>query len=97
MEKRKEERYIKRLGCDFTGAGKTHKGFVSDLSVNGLFIRTRRSFREGSDVDIKLYLPDDSTSNVSGVVRRALTTQEGTLAKNGMGIELKDKDHNYIR
>jgi RNase P subunit RPR2 len=97
VEKRKAERYIKRLSCEFSGAGKTHRGFVSDVSDNGLFIRTRRSFREGSDVDIKLHLPDDSISSLSGVVRRALTTHEGTLTKNGMGIELLQKDDNYIR
>jgi RNase P subunit RPR2 len=97
VEKRRTERYIKRLECEFSGAGKTHKGFVSDISEAGLFIRTRRSFKEGSDVDIKLYLPDDSISSVGGVVRRALTSQEGTLAKNGMGIELLQRDDNYVR
>jgi RNase P subunit RPR2 len=97
VERRKTERYIKRLECDFTGAGKTHKGFVSDISEKGLFIRTRRSFKEGSGVDINLYLPDESRSSVSGVVRRALTSEAGALAKNGMGIELLQRDDNYIR
>jgi RNase P subunit RPR2 len=96
-DKRKGKRYIKRLECAFTAAGKKHRGFVSDLSEDGLFIRTRRSFKEDSPVDIKLYLPDDSVSEVRGIVRRALTHQEGHLAKNGMGIELTSKDANYER
>jgi|GEM_PF-435863 len=96
-DKRKRKRYIKRLECSFTGAGKTHKGFVSDISDEGLFIRTKRSFAEDSHIDIELYLPDNSVSKVSGVVRRALTTQEGHLAKNGMGVELTDRDANFMR
>jgi RNase P subunit RPR2 len=97
VEKRKAGRYIKRLECEFSGAGKTHKGFVSDVSEQGLFIRTSRSFKEGSDVDIKLHLPDESISNVSGVVHRAITSEAGHLAKNGMGIELVQRDDNYVR
>jgi RNase P subunit RPR2 len=96
-DKRKASRYIKRLECKFSAAGKTHRGFVSDLSEAGLFIRTRRSFKEDSEVDIRLYLPDDSESTIRGVVRRALTTEQGNLAKNGMGIELTSWDEGYTR
>ncbi|NIM04205.1 MAG: hypothetical protein GTN65_00975 [Armatimonadetes bacterium] len=97
MEKRREERYRKRLECEFSGAGMTYKGFVSDVSARGMFIRTRSGFREDSGVDVKIYLPGDGISNVSGVVRRALRYQELNLVKNGMGIELMQMDDNYLR
>jgi RNase P subunit RPR2 len=94
---KRPERYKKRLECEFSGSGMKYKGFVSDISEAGLFIRTRRSFREDSGIDVKIYLPDGSISNVSGVVRRALNYQEANLVKNGMGIELTERDDNFIR
>jgi RNase P subunit RPR2 len=96
MQRRKRaERYIKRLETEFTAAGQTHKGFLSNLSRAGLFIRTNRSFDIGSELDIKIYLPDGKESYVQGIVRRAITSEEGLLAKNGMGVELTKIDINY--
>ncbi len=95
QEGKRAERYTKRLETEFSAAGNTHKGFLSNLSRTGLFIRTRRSFDSGSEIDIKIYLPDGKESYVSGIVRRAITSEEGLLARNGMGVELTKIDINY--
>ncbi len=95
QERKRAERYTKRLETEFSAAGKTHKGFLSNLSRTGLFIRTRRSFESGSEIDIKIYLPDGKESYISGIVRRAITSDEGLLARNGMGVELTKIDINY--
>lgn len=94
--RRRAERYVKRLEAEFTGAGKTHKGLIGNVSDVGLFIRTNRSFREGSPLDIKVYLPNGNIAQVKGVVRRAIVSETGISAKNGMGVELTQTDANYI-
>ena len=96
MARRKRaERFTKRLPAEFAGAGETFRGFVSNVSETGLFIRTRQSFREGSPLDIRITLPDGRFSSVRGVVRRAVTMELGHSAKNGMGIEITHMDENY--
>ncbi len=94
--KRSAERFIKRMEAEFSAGDKTYKGFVSNISATGLFIRTNHSYREGLNIDIRIFMPDGSTSVVKGVVRRAVATLDTRLSKNGMGIELTQKDENFI-
>jgi len=97
MQKQKRaERYTKRLEAEFSGSGQTHKGFVSNVSETGLFIRTSRSFKEGSPLEIKLYLPEGRISRLKGIVRRAISSEVGASAKNGMGIEITESDPAFI-
>lgn len=97
MKKKRLKRYTKRLECEFSGAGRTYKGFVSNVSDRGLFIRTNRSFREDSRVGVKIYLPDEGISSVRGVVRHAMNSLDTRLVRNGMGIELTEMDENFLR
>jgi hypothetical protein len=94
--KKRAERFTKRLSAEFTGAGETYRGFVSNISETGLFVRTSRIFKEGSPLDINITLPDGGVSSVKGVVRRAVTRELGHSAKNGMGIEITHVDDNYF-
>lgn len=94
--KKRAERFTKRLTAEFTAAGETFKGFVSNVSETGLFVRTRRIFKEGSPLDIRITLPDGEVASVKGVVRRAVTRELGYYAKNGMGIEITHMDDNYF-
>lgn len=97
MAKRRiAERFTKRLGAEFSGGGDTNRGFVSNVSETGLFIRTRRSYKEGSPIDIKITLPDGKVSFIKGVVSRVVTDELGLSAKNGMGIEITHKDDTYV-
>lgn len=92
---RKQERFVRRLETEFSSQDKKYRGISSDLSTNGLFIRTHHPFTPGSIVDITIHLPGGLTSRLKGRVRRALKTPIATL-KNGMGVELIEKDSNYI-
>ncbi|MGD8352516.1 MAG: PilZ domain-containing protein, partial [Nitrospirota bacterium] len=94
--KKRAERFTKRLAAEFTGAGETYRGFVSNISETGLFIRTSRIFKEGSPLDITITLPDGESTSVKGIVRRAVTRELGHSAKNGMGIEVTHMDDNYF-
>ena len=99
MKKRKYGRFVRRLEAEFSAEGKNYRGISSDLSRNGLFIRTNHAFAPGTIIDIVIHLPDGNSSKLRGTVRRALKTAVVSL-KNGMGVELMEKDaifENFIQ
>lgn len=96
MKKRKEDRFVRRLEVEFSAADKNYRGISSDLSKNGLFIRTNHAFAAGTQLEILLYLPDGTSCKLKGLVRRALKTPIVSI-KNGMGVELTEKDDCYAR
>jgi PilZ domain len=74
-----------------------------DFSIDGLLIRTDNLFPMGSVVSITLYLPDGATSQLKGRVRRVLReasdsfTGAGRTSRGGMGIEIIERDSNYLK
>jgi hypothetical protein len=94
MSKRRHARFIRRLETEFSAEGKNYRAISSDFSCNGLFIRTNHAFPPGTVLTIRVHLPDGTPSNLKGKVRRALKTTVVSL-KNGMGIELIEKDLPY--
>jgi Tfp pilus assembly protein PilZ len=87
-------RFTKRLEVKFTSGRDTYKGILSNLSQNGLFIRTNRGFAPGTTIDIQLMMPDGTISFLKGIVRWASKTH--LAIKNGMGIELLEKDTTFM-
>ena len=71
------------------------RGISSDLSASGLFIRTQHGLTPGTMLDIQIYLTDGTVSTLKGIVRRTVKTPMA-MAKNGMGIELIQRDQHYI-
>lgn len=94
--RRKHERFVRRLEVEFVYEGRTCRAITSDFSRYGLFIRTNRALVPGTELDIVIHLPNNTTSYMKGMVRRALKTL-GVMLKNGMGIELTRRDANYIK
>jgi len=84
-------RFTKRLEATFSSGGLSFKGILSNISANGLFIRTSRGFAPGSIVDIELIMPDNRISLLKGIVKRTIKTPI-TSSRNGMGVELLEKD-----
>ena len=87
-------RFTKRLEVKFSSGGDTYNGRLSNLSLGGLFIRTNRGFASGTTIDIELVMPDGMISSLKGIVRWAEKTH--LAVKNGMGVELIEKDEAYI-
>jgi hypothetical protein len=94
MNKRKQQRFTKRLETKFSADGENFIGITSNLSENGLFIRTKKGLPPDSVVDIELIMPDGKVSRLQGIVMR--TAKGPLLVKNGMGISLLEKDEIYI-
>ncbi|MBI5142533.1 MAG: PilZ domain-containing protein [Nitrospirae bacterium] len=94
MQKRCAVRKIKRLPVTFTNNSLEQNGFSSDVSFNGIFIRTRRALNPGNAIQIIVELDCGSRVPMSGVVCRSIRT--GTMdIKNGMGVRLTEVHPKY--
>ena len=94
-EYQRHPRFTKRLEARFSSGGMSFAGISSNLSESGLFIRTNRGFAPDTAIDIEMVMPDGKISSLKGLVRRTIKTPMSTL-KNGMGVELIEKDAAYI-
>jgi hypothetical protein len=91
MERREHPRFVKRLKTKFYTNGHAFIGISSNISKNGLFIRTSKGFSPDTIINIELVMPDDRISNLKGLVIRTIKTPFTTM-KNGMGVKLVEKD-----
>ena len=73
------------------------------MSLDGLFIKTRKPFGLEEIIEMTVHLPDGSTSKLTGRVTRAardrysaILERAGIPSKDGMGIQLIKKDANYL-
>ncbi len=99
MDKRKYPRFIKRLTAKFLLDNNSITGISSNISENGIFIRTSRAWAVNTLVDVLLFMPDNRISMLRGVVRHSTRTSISSM-KNGMGIEIIEKDdifNNFMR
>jgi Tfp pilus assembly protein PilZ len=93
--KRGHERFIRRLETEFTSDDKNYRGITSDLSINGLFVRTNHAFAPDTLIDIVIHLPESSDVKLKGRVIRSIKTPVVSL-KNGMGVEILESNPKYI-
>ena len=102
-KRRQQKRFIKRCEIEFVLDGITYRGISSDFSLNGLFIRTSYPVVPDMIFDVIVHLPDDLTSKLKVNTRRVGKTPSGKVIgipvkaiKNGMGVEIIEKDANYL-
>ena len=95
MDRRKQPRFVKRLETRIISDHISFCSISSDLSESGLFIRTNRGLSIDTPVEIELSLPGNKASLLKGIVRRTTRTGISSM-KNGMGIEIIDKDETFI-
>jgi hypothetical protein len=88
-------RFTKRLEVTFRSGEFNYRGILSNISENGIFIRTNRGLAPGTTLDIELLLPERKVSFLKGIVRRTIKTPFSNM-KNGMGVELTDKDSLFM-
>ena len=94
MDKRKSERLSMKLYTKLSADSFVSWGLLSDVSENGLFIKSNRDFTIGEAIDIELFMPNNNNSLLKGVIRRKIELPE-THRKYGLGIELVEKDMVY--
>ena len=103
-ERRRQKRFVKRCTIEFTSDGQTYRGICRNLSLDGLFIKTRKPLALEKTVEMIVHLPDGSTSKLTGRVTRAtrepyslILERAGIPSKDGIGIQLIEKDANYLK
>jgi hypothetical protein len=86
---------------EYYANGQAYKGISRDISLNGLFIETVNFLDSDSELNILIYLPNGLTSKLRGKIRRIFQKSPGgesnMTSKQGMGIEIIEKDLNYSR
>jgi len=90
------KRFLIKVPAEVSANDHCFRGTTVRISEKGLFVRLQQSFVEGTQVTIRLWLPDGKESAVKGIVQYARMVN--LLPRlNGMGIELTEKDATYMQ
>jgi hypothetical protein len=93
-DKRNYERHSMKLHAKLSADSFVSCGLLSDVSENGLFIKSNRDFTMGDTIDIEVFMPDNNNSLLKGVIRRKIEPAD-SHRKYGLGIEVIEKDMVY--
>jgi Tfp pilus assembly protein PilZ len=74
MEKRVHKRVFRRLDVKFTSGDISRNAITSNISDNGIFVRTRKVLNQGTELDLELTLPSGEVIQLRGRVARAIIT-----------------------
>ena len=94
IEHRKFKRFGQKLLVRIQSGEALSCGIMSDVSQNGMFIRSEGVFQENTIVSIELVLPDNRVSSLTGRVKRKKRIP-GSNWLFGTGIELVEKDNTF--
>ena len=95
MDKRKDQRLHVKMYAKLTCGRATSWGILSDVSENGLFLKSIRDFALDAAIDIEIVMQDNRTSILKGIVKRRIELPE-EHRKYGLGIELIKKDCRFM-
>ncbi len=95
MDKRKYRRFTARIHVKLSYQSIVSWGLLCDVSENGLFIKGDQDFAIDEVIDIEIFMPDNTSWLVTGIVRRRVELPESDR-KRGLGVELIGKDTTYI-
>ena len=94
IENRKFKRFGQILLVRIHAGESLSCGIMSDVSQNGMFIRSEGVFKENTIVSIELVLPDNRVSSLTGRIKRKKKIP-GSNWLFGTGIELMEKDSTF--
>lgn len=92
-ERRKEERYKKRLQLRFGTENGSTMGFTDDISREGIFVRSASVQPVGTQIRIELTTSDDEKVVLGGTVKWGIKLPPTLLRqgkKGGMGIKISN-------
>ena len=103
LNRRQCKRFPEHCNTEFVCEGITYHAISRDFALNGLFIVTDSPRAPGTLLEIKIHLPNGSISRLVGKVMRFFRTFRGNdmgmpvqEAEDGMGVEIIEKDMNYL-
>jgi|WetSurMetagenome_2_1015567.scaffolds.fasta_scaffold520267_1 hypothetical protein len=95
MDKRKNHRLHAKLHVKLSSGTITSWGILTDVSENGLFVKSNRDFAIDAVINIEIVMQDNTTSLLKGTVKRKIDLTE-EHRKYGLGIELTKKDFRFM-
>jgi hypothetical protein len=96
IERRKLKRFMTRIPAIFRCGPLTGKGFVKNLSKEGLFLRTDRLPKPGMRVQIVIEGPDGGKIEVVGMVRWTTEQIPDREPQPGFGMRFDGVTEDYI-
>jgi hypothetical protein len=91
MEKRRENRLIKKIPVRFTYNGQSFESLTGDISRRGVFIQTSRSFPSRNGINIEIQGKSNQVKMAGFIVWSKKTSPSSFLVlKGGMGVQLLD-------
>ncbi len=90
-EKRDITRYRKRLSLKFGTEMPVNIGFTDDISLDGLFVKTARTYPLKTILNIELFTKDHKVVNITGIVmwvKKIPMELMHFAKKGGMGIRI---------
>jgi Tfp pilus assembly protein PilZ len=93
--KRQHARYLIKVPVEIGSGEYTLSGITVRLSRKGLFVRSQKSFRVGTPVELALHLTDIISCRLRGIVKYSRSVVE-FRRQNGMGIEFTEMDRKYL-
>jgi hypothetical protein len=94
MDKRKEDRFNKRLMVKLSSGVLKTWGVLKDVSANGLLVKSNHKFNPEASIDIEVMMPDGETATIRGIVKRIVVTPKENR-KFSIGIEIIEKNLIY--
>jgi hypothetical protein len=87
------------LACAFSQEGRTHRGFVLNLSEGGIYLQTEMALPPGTELTLQVSGVNFETCDLSArVVRRLLVPGPlASVVRKGVGLELCDPPDAYLR
>jgi hypothetical protein len=95
MNQRQYERINKKLYARLSSESLNCRGLIHNVSEGGLLIYSNKEFHQGTIIDIEIFMPDNETLSLKGIVKRNIEKPDSER-KYGLGIELINKDATYI-
>jgi len=93
IERRKEERYRRRLQLRLSTENGSTMGFTDDISREGIFVRSASVQPVGTPIRIELTTPDNEKVVLGGTVQWEIKLSPILLRqgkKGGMGIQISN-------
>ncbi len=94
MNRRKDKRFDTKLYVKLHSGSSTAWGLLGDVSERGLFIKSIRSFPIGEEINLEIFMPDNSIASLKATVRRIVELPE-QIRKFGVGVEVLERDMIY--
>jgi hypothetical protein len=99
MSKRVAERIRRRVTCELTVGGRSHRGIVVDISETGVFVQTEATPPPGVRLKVKFHAPDGSEFEVDACVarRQVAPPQLAGVVRGGLGIRVERPPEAYFK